>query len=628
MRKSGSPLVSRRSFALAAAAGGVVGLRFPANAAEFTYKLGLNQPTTHPMAIRSLEAALAIKQKSGGRMEVQVYPNSSLGGDTQMIAQTRLGAIELLTTADAVIANVVPQAGLDSVGFVFTNFKDAWSAMDGAVGNYIRGYIAKAGLYPFAKVWDTGFKQMCNNQHPINSPDDLKGLKFRVAEAPMTVALYKALGASPVTMNLNELYTSLQTKLVDGADLSIGAFQTGKYYEVQKYLAITNHSWTPFAMMANAAAWERLPKNLQALVEGEFNSAAIRERDDIAKLEHVAGCDGARPRGGREPAADRAVPRGAAEVGAVQHLARAVRTASLVGAREVAEPQLLAERIGRRILCSGEENPRHEDRSLSSEVAFRPVSPLFGVEVLGVDLREEQDEEVKRRLRDTWHEKSLLLFRGQSLSEPEMDRAAAIFGEISLEGNYPKYVSNVETAGRLSVDHELLFHMDFSFATPPLRGLVLYGVEVPPPGNGGETLFADAGRAYQRLPPALRERVDKLTIVHSTRAVKDNTFSKIEKTSHHPIAFPHPVTGRTLLFCSPRHFYGVDGLSPEDGQALCDELAGYLSSAEIVHTHVWQPGDFVVWDNMQLQHARKKFNSQYHRHLRRIQIAEPAAVPV
>ncbi len=264
-----------------------------------------------------------------------------------------------------------------------------------------------------------------------------------------------------------------------------------------------------------------------------------------------------------------------------------------------------------------------------TDVEVRPVSPLFGVEVLGIDLRNELDEPVKQQLRKIWHEKSLVLFRGQQLDEAQMDRAAGIFGEVTTEGNYPKYVSNVETAGRLVVDGELLFHMDFSWASPPLRGLALYGVEVPPPGNGGQTLFADAGLAYKRLPGALRERINKLTIVHSTRAVTDNNFSKAApRTSQHPIAFPHPVTGETLLFCSPRHFWGIEGLSDEDAQALCHELTTYIRDPAVSITHEWQAGDFVVWDNMQLQHARNKFNgATTRRHLRRIQIAAPAAVP-
>jgi tripartite ATP-independent transporter DctP family solute receptor len=280
------PEPSRAAF-VAGAAGlfaSIAFVRRPADAAEFTYKLGLNQPATHPQSIRAVEAAAKIKEDSGGRFEIQVFPNSALGGDTQMLSQIRDGALELVQMADAITANVVPAAALDSVGFAFSGFKEAWAAMDGPVGAHIRAEIGKTELVAFEKSWDAGFKQITSTSHAIASPDDLHGLRVRVAEAPMNIALYRALGAAPTSINLNELYSSLQTHVVDGADLGLTLVQTGKYYEVQPYLTITNHIWTPFSLLANRAAWERLPKNLRDIGERRLNEGALLERADIERL--------------------------------------------------------------------------------------------------------------------------------------------------------------------------------------------------------------------------------------------------------------------------------------------------------------------------------------------------------
>lgn len=263
-------------------------LRFPAGAAEFTYKLGCNTPLTHPQTLRVTEAANKIKQDSGGRLEIKVFPNSVLGGDTQMLQQVRSGALEIQQVVTSVLANVVPAAGLDSLDFVFANFNDAWAATDGPLGDYIRKSVSEAGLYPLQRTWDDGFKQIISNR-PISTPEDLKGLKIRVVPAPVSLAFFKGLGASPVAINLGELYTSLQTRLVDGAELGLAAITDGKYYEVTKYLAATNHYWISVTTVANHDLWMRLPQNLRQLAEATFDTYAVRERADIAKFESSTG---------------------------------------------------------------------------------------------------------------------------------------------------------------------------------------------------------------------------------------------------------------------------------------------------------------------------------------------------
>jgi taurine dioxygenase len=269
-----------------------------------------------------------------------------------------------------------------------------------------------------------------------------------------------------------------------------------------------------------------------------------------------------------------------------------------------------------------------------SQLSLRALSNVAGVEVQGLDLREELSPGVQAALRDAWHSHAVLLFRDQTLTEDDQLRFGRIFGEISNEGEYGEqnYVSNVIPNGLTPVG-ELAFHCDHSWSDRPLRGLMLYALEVPPEGAGGETLFADVKRAWELLPDALRNRIKDLEIVHTyPDQTKHVPIPGPDPrpgmpTSTHKLAFTHPATGETLLFCSPRHFDRIVGWNHADGIALAEELSRYINRPEIIYKHVWKAGDLVLWDNIRLQHARTNFDKKYRRHLRRTQIGEPAAVP-
>ncbi|MBX6747094.1 MAG: TRAP transporter substrate-binding protein DctP, partial [Acetobacteraceae bacterium] len=147
--------------ATASAALAVPALRIrPASAAEFTYKYANNLPTSHPMNIRANEAAARIKQETGGRVEIQIFPNNQLGSDTDMLSQVRSGAIEFFTLSGLILSTLVPAASINGVGFAFPDYKAVWQAMDGPLGAYVRAQIGKAGLVVMDKIWDNGFRQI------------------------------------------------------------------------------------------------------------------------------------------------------------------------------------------------------------------------------------------------------------------------------------------------------------------------------------------------------------------------------------------------------------------------------------------------------------------------------------
>jgi TRAP-type transport system periplasmic protein len=271
----------------AVATGGVAAfgiLTRPSDAAEFVYKYANNNVVAHPMNVRLREAVDKIKEESGGRVEIQVFPNSQLGGDTDMLSQLRTGAIQMFNLSGLILATYVPVASINGIGFAFKDYGQVWPAMDGALGAYVRGAIEKAGLQALDNMWDNGYREITSSTHPIEAPEDLKGFKIRVPVSPLWTSMFKSLGASPASININEVYSALQTKIVEGQENPLSLINLFKFYEVQKYVSLTNHMWDGFWTLANAKAWAELPANLQDIVARNINAAALKEREDVRKL--------------------------------------------------------------------------------------------------------------------------------------------------------------------------------------------------------------------------------------------------------------------------------------------------------------------------------------------------------
>ena len=279
------PRFSRRRLLAASAALPLVAVRTrPARAATFTYKFAHNAPPNHPLNLRAEEAAKRIAEATGGTVELRVFPANQLGSDTDTLTQLRSGGVEFFTLSGLILSTLVPAAAINGVGFAFKGYPQVWAAMDGAVGAYVRGEIEKRGLIAFDRMWDNGFRQVTTSTRAVRTPDDLKGLKLRVPVSPLWTSMFQDLGASPVSINFNEVYSALQTRIADGQENPLALIQTAKLYEVQKYCSLTNHMWDGFWFLANRRAFDRLPEDARAIVVQEINRAAVDERGDTAAL--------------------------------------------------------------------------------------------------------------------------------------------------------------------------------------------------------------------------------------------------------------------------------------------------------------------------------------------------------
>jgi tripartite ATP-independent transporter DctP family solute receptor len=279
------PTLSRRSLLVAGATVPLFSiLTRPSSAAEFTYKLATGQDPTHPVNIRGQEASDRIREATGGRLEIKVFPANQLGSDTELLTQVRNGGVEFFNQSSSILATFVPTAGLVNTGFAFPNYDAVWTAMDGDLGTYIRAQIAKTPIMTVCKVWDNGFRHVTSSTREVRTPDDLKNFKVRVPPAPILTSLFKALQAGPAPINFNEVYSALQTKVVDGQENPLPIIATARLYEVQKTCSLTGHVWDGYWILGNKRAFERLPKDVQEIVTREFDRSAADQRADIARL--------------------------------------------------------------------------------------------------------------------------------------------------------------------------------------------------------------------------------------------------------------------------------------------------------------------------------------------------------
>jgi tripartite ATP-independent transporter DctP family solute receptor len=281
-------IITRRDLLKSAsAASAATLLGGPASAAaDFEFKLGVNTPDSHPLTLRLTEAARAIGAQSSGRLNVTVFPNSQLGGDPEMLSQLRAGGIELLAAPSLTLSTLVPLSGLPSVGFAFQSYDQVWAAMDGGVGDVIRDAIGKAGIIPMKKIWDNGFRQITSSSsRQLNGVEDLRGFKIRVPVTALLTSLFSGLGALPSSISYSELYSALQTHIVEGQENPLAQVATGKLYEVQKHCALSNHCWSGYWIVANRRALAGLPADLLEIINSQFDAAAIKERADLLEMD-------------------------------------------------------------------------------------------------------------------------------------------------------------------------------------------------------------------------------------------------------------------------------------------------------------------------------------------------------
>lgn len=268
---------------------------------------------------------------------------------------------------------------------------------------------------------------------------------------------------------------------------------------------------------------------------------------------------------------------------------------------------------------------------------IRTLSTPLGAEIVGVDLRKKVDAATLARLKEAFTQYHLLLFRNQDITEDQQADFSTKFGPLSHQGDNMNhggkvmFISNTRDDGALP-NGELLFHSDHCFYEHPLKALTLYAMEVP--SKGGETIFLNAQKAYDELPAALKARIEGLHAEHGfdygyksgDRRLHADDLPETAKRATHPLAWPHPETGRKILLANQLMTYRIQELDEAQSEALLTELFEQLGRPELQYKHKWELGDYIIWDNRVLQHARTNFDPAEKRTLRRVPIGETVGV--
>ena len=228
-----------------------------------------------------------LKAKTGGALDVKVFADSSLGAFQAAISGVRGGTIDIAVSGSANFSGLVPLLGVFDIPFMFKDSAHAYRVLDGKVGQEMLDKLGEFGMKGLA-FWDNGWRELTNNKHPVKTPADVKGLKVRTTGSPAHIEAFKLLGANPVPMPIGELYTGLEMKTVDAQEQSLGLLYSGKFYEVQKYLSLTNHAYSALLVSMNKAKFDALsPAHQKAVIEAAQEAGAYQRKlnnDNMKKI--------------------------------------------------------------------------------------------------------------------------------------------------------------------------------------------------------------------------------------------------------------------------------------------------------------------------------------------------------
>ena len=259
-------------------ASAVVALAGAAHAqAPMKLTLGHNAAIGNPKHEGSVKFAELVKQKSGGRIEVQVAPAAQLGDDVPILTSLRTGSVDFAANSQGAISSVVPEYSAFGMPFLFPTLPHAWKVLDGPVGQELAKLSEAKGLLVLG-YWDNGIRHVSNSKRPINTPADLKGIKIRTPPDPTTIDIMAALGADPQQIKFSELYVALQQGVVDGQENPLMNIHSSKLYEVQKFISMTSHKYemTPFVM--SKRSWDKMGEGDRKIIREAANEATAYNR--------------------------------------------------------------------------------------------------------------------------------------------------------------------------------------------------------------------------------------------------------------------------------------------------------------------------------------------------------------
>jgi TRAP-type transport system periplasmic protein len=244
---------------------------------ERTIRWGHLQNKEHPVSIGLNKFGEIVAAKSGGKLKVREFPNSSLGSEIQEQSALQGGTQEMMSASTTTLAGIVKEMGVFDFPFLFANEAEADAMLDGPIGTRLRERLPEHGLVALA-YWENGFRYVTNSKRPINRPEDLDGLKIRVMPNPVYIETFKTMKANPVPLPFGELFTAMETKTVDAQENPYPIIAANKFNEVQKYLSNTRHSYNSFIVLFSKKIWDTYSPAEQKILQDAAIEARTYER--------------------------------------------------------------------------------------------------------------------------------------------------------------------------------------------------------------------------------------------------------------------------------------------------------------------------------------------------------------
>jgi tripartite ATP-independent transporter DctP family solute receptor len=255
--------------ALTAVAGATLLLAAGSASAQFkdrNFRVSNGVSKEHPMGNGLAAMGACTLEKSGGKMKIQAFWDGSLGSDLTSTQSVRTGSIDMVLTSTAPVVSIVPALGVFDLPFLFNTATEADQLLDGKVGDWFSAKMPAVGLINLA-WWENGFRHTTNSKRPITKVEDFDGVKMRVMQNNVYLDTFKTLGSNAVPMAFTEVYSALETKTVDGQENPFTNIENMKFYEVQKYLTLSKHAYSPTLVLFSKKVWDGLSEQEHAVLK-------------------------------------------------------------------------------------------------------------------------------------------------------------------------------------------------------------------------------------------------------------------------------------------------------------------------------------------------------------------------
>lgn len=242
---------------------------------------------TDPYAIAARQFKAALDKAAPGKYDVQFFPNRQLGDEKEMLEGLSFGTLHMGVITNAPIASIAPAFQINDMPFLYANEQVAHRALDGKLGQALMDKLAKKKIVGLGFA-EGGFRQMINNVRPVKMPKDVEGIKWRVMQNPVYIGMFRALGGNAVPMAWGETFTAVQQGTVDGLEIPIAVIQNNGFYEVTKYLSLTNHTYSALGVLVSQKVWDQLGAEQQKVFRSAAAEAIANQRrlnaENVGKL--------------------------------------------------------------------------------------------------------------------------------------------------------------------------------------------------------------------------------------------------------------------------------------------------------------------------------------------------------